>query len=321
MVLCPFVFLLRHYDVPSLRLDGSEVSSAHWVPLRALIASSSRTVRPCDVVDRTLNRGKPFRRWLCRAALGKMIFAAVRLVPSESVYDTLDYQHDTIRISGDYKTAAPDPAPDDSHANVPTDQPLLLWGITLGIIVDFFDLVPSSHEEGIRLWHYPTFSAPDVRFWLSILSRPFRQRKERELIRRRREDLKRPGHDVTLTAAVVQEGSDFAEISKPSQEQRPRPTSSPPSKSWSGIVGFMFDGYYDIVRRAIVVALIGRSALLAALIVWAWRRRKSRLSHDISRSTVIYGIYTYVWGYVLDIKYTEIKAKEGSIKLAQSLST
>ena len=272
MVLCPFIFLLRRYDVSALRLEGSEVSSAHWVSLRALIASSSRTARPCDVVDRTLNRGNPLRRWLCRAALGKMIFAAIRLVPSESVYDTLDYQHDTTRISRNDKTAAPD----DSHADVIADQPLILWGITLGIIVDLFDLVTSPDEgEELHLWHYPTFSAPDVRFWLSIFSRPFRRRKGRELVRRRGKDLNRPCHDVRL-AAALEDGSDLVELSKPSQEQRPRSTSSPTSKPWSGIVAFMLDGYYDIMRRAVVVAVFGRCALLAALIVWAWRRRKSR---------------------------------------------
>jgi hypothetical protein len=404
MVLCPFVFLVCRPDVPPLRLQGAEVSSAHWVPLRALLAPSLRTVQQCDVSDRLAKtRGRLARR-LLRLALGRMCFAAVRLLPAESTFDTFQAP-DFLRLN--YGTqplvqtaSARSPLPPETAADSRDDDawstngsvadrlrvflrrcaekvlgwlgvatydvdsanggtlglalgqaqalaqapppPLLLWGLTLGIVVDFAQLVAPQAAQG--LWSYPTFSAPDVHFWLVLLSCAFRRRKLREVaqvgggyssggIRRRGtgvegeasergevaeataggqeargEDAGRTtghGEDAGVNLAAlptvpiaVDEGLDavrpfFAhdplrEGKEPREGQRQSgrrlaSSASPPPReprrdemspaapseahtlptpeprfSNTSLVGVMLEGYYDIVRKAVVAAILAR---------------------------------------------------------------
>jgi hypothetical protein len=221
--------------------------------------------------------------------------------------------------------------------------PLLLWGLTLGIFVDFTQLVAPQAAQ--RLWSYPTFSAPDVHFWLVLLSRAFRRRKLREVaqaagdysgggIRRaagvegeagergkiaaataggreaRGEDARRAtgyGGDAGVNSAALpsvpiavdegldavrpffsqdplhegkepreegqrQEGRSLASSASAPPQREPRrgemspaarseehtlPTPEPRSSNTS-LVGVMLDGYYDIVRRAVVAAMLAR---------------------------------------------------------------
>jgi hypothetical protein len=35
-------------------------------------------------------------------------------------------------------------------------SPLLLWGLTLGILADFLDMLPP--HQAVQLWKYPTFT-------------------------------------------------------------------------------------------------------------------------------------------------------------------
>ncbi|KAI9884877.1 MAG: Phosphate metabolism transcription protein [Watsoniomyces obsoletus] len=299
MVLCPFVYLLRGHDPPPLQLQGSEVSSAHWVPLRALLSSSTRTIHQSDISDRLASKKNAVTRWIIRATLGKMIFAAIRLIPSQSVYDTFtpgllprdvtsskiiksesqDDQRKTVPMSGSLQTIKAIP-----------DQPLILWGITLGIVADFIDLLPSSHG-GLQVWYYPTFSAPDVRFWLAILSRRFRKQKEQQIMSRRMQESNEEGASTSNTLAVaVEEGLDAVRSIDVVQDpktgasqvinQRPRSASV---SSWSGLVGFMLHGYWDLVRRAVFVALLTRTllalaggGLAARWILWKWASRRRR---------------------------------------------
>lgn len=55
-----------------------------------------------------------------------------------------------------------------------TDRNLLQWGLTLGVLTDFLNLLPPHDAED--LWQYPTFTAPDVDVILSLLGSRTRRR-------------------------------------------------------------------------------------------------------------------------------------------------
>lgn len=304
MVLCPYVYLLTSPSPPALKLQPTEVGSCHWVSLRALLSPALRTVELQDVSNRLAKAEMGIRRWFLRAMLGKMVFAAVRLVPSQSVYCS--------SIPG----FIPEPAGDDVSSStafvkrrvanwwagsgssagsmlgvrrsisrsVPTAKPLLLWGLTLGIVADFLDLLPPF--DASRLWTYPTFTPWDVRFAVWALSYNLRKEKQKLVAR-----------GAHKAPAAVEEGLDPVAVRKPEPEERVGGDESekPGEAGISGLgvgryygrlgreqrgsrssaVGVMLEGYYDVVRRAVKVALVGRVAAMTLLVFILWTRLRS----------------------------------------------
>ncbi|KAI7215587.1 hypothetical protein KC333_g5367 [Hortaea werneckii] len=192
MVLCPYVFLLSTPHIPPLRLQPTEVAATHWVPLRSLQSPAQRTVAFEDVSSRLANQETGVKKWMLSLILGKMMFAAINLLPTESLHSAETPAPDTgvqlqdnrhiqepspFSISGLRKTFSqltnPDPNPPKQ------DSPLLLWGLTLGVISDFLDLIPP--HNALELWTYPTFSPLDVRFVVWLMTYRFKQRKRAEL--------------------------------------------------------------------------------------------------------------------------------------------
>ncbi|KAJ9665372.1 hypothetical protein H2201_004449 [Coniosporium apollinis] len=293
MVLCPYVYLLTTPSPPALRLQPTEVGSCHWVSLRALLSPTLRTFELQDVSNRLAKAEMGIRRWFLRAMLGKMIFAAVRLVPSQSVYCS--------SIPG----FIPEPPVDDvsstsafvgrrlanwwagagsssmlgvrrsMNMSVPTAKPLLLWGLTLGIMADFLDLLPPF--DASRLWTYPTFTPWDVRFAVWALSYNLRKEKQKLI-----------AQGAHKAPAAVEEGLDPVAVRTPEPgetvggEDREKPGEAGISGlgvgryygrlrreqrgSRSSAVGVMLEGYYDIVRRAVKVALVGRVSAMTLLL-------------------------------------------------------
>ena len=86
MVLCPYVFLLEQHKTPPLRLQPTEVASIHWVPLRCLLAPELRTFEYQDVSSRMAGQKQGFKRTFFRLLTGLMMFAALRLAPSETIH-------------------------------------------------------------------------------------------------------------------------------------------------------------------------------------------------------------------------------------------
>ncbi|GAB1740414.1 hypothetical protein NU219Hw_g5519t1 [Hortaea werneckii] len=192
MVLCPYVFLLTTPHIPPLRLQPTEVAATHWVPLRSLQSPTQRTVAFEDVSSRLANQETGVKKWMLSLILGKMMFAAINLLPTESLHSAETPAPDTgvqlqdnrhvqepppFSIPGLRKTffqlTNPDPNPPKQ------DSPLLLWGLTLGVISDFLDLIPP--HNALELWTYPTFSPLDVRFIVWLMTYRFKQRKRAEL--------------------------------------------------------------------------------------------------------------------------------------------
>lgn len=293
MVLCPFVFLLTDHNHPPLRLQPTEVGSTHWVPIRVLLSPSLRTFEYCDVSDRLARRWGSVVRTFLRVSLGRMAFAAVRLVPTESLYSSTGSENFPVLFQ------PPDERQHSSYLdNVTTwwqghprpppntaPRPILLWGLTLGIIADFLDLLPA--HDALRFWTYPTFTAPDLRLILWIMAYRFRRRKVREMKR---------GEENAYGTAAVEEGLDAVSAGQWTKNEVARPaevgigglgvgSSLDRSQhqhrsrlSRSSAVGNLLEGYFDIIQRAVVVAVVMRvavgSGLLLSLMIWHRRRTR-----------------------------------------------
>ena len=262
MVLCPFVYLIMRHDIPPLALQPSEIHSAHWVPLRALLSPSLRRTVRSDATERSNSRGLPGLNLLVRAVAGQMIFGAVKLKPTESLYcsslpsyipenntpNTL-----TGTISHKFSTAfLADEGPDE--------QPLLLWGLTLGIIADVLQLIDAKAAS--KLWSWPTFSPWDIRLTIWLLTSRFRSRKLQELTNRgeKLSDVQTGGMDSTTftTSAGTQRRSKTSEADAAALQ--------------------LLDGYSEPLRRAVLVALVLRLAVGGVLAAYLLRRhRTSRL--------------------------------------------
>lgn len=211
-------------------------------------------------------------------SLGRMLFSAIRLVPSQSIYCTSvpgfipeQTQEAGVTSLNSMKQTSVGWWHGNHLAPMAPGQPLLLWGLTLGIVSDFMDFLPP--HNAIRLWVYPSFTPWDVRFTLWALSYNFRKRMYREVASGHEAapaaDASTVGQSSTLVAPEERPGEvgigglgvgrHYGSIRK-GQECR------------SSAVGLMLEGYYDIVRRAVAVALVGRVSVAVAVGVAVWRR-------------------------------------------------
>ncbi|KAI9716572.1 MAG: hypothetical protein M1812_005303 [Candelaria pacifica] len=306
MILCPYIFLLTSHAIPPLKLQPSEVGSTHWVSLRALLSPSLRTYEHADVSDRLARQGDHLARFFLRLMLGQMRFAAIRLLPSESIYcssapaflpndsskTTLQTPSSNESILSKAKQALQTWWLSDHAGSANLDRPLLLWGLTLGILADFLDLLPQY--QALRFWSYPTFTPLDVRFWVWICSFTFRRRKLKELATREKDRLLIPppaveeGLDSIAVPKVAHDSSNTASRTDYGSTKNDQDTSCvrtyygsirPNQKpSRSSTVGVLLEGYWVVIRRAVVLALIAR-VVVGIVVVWRllrWYRRRGR---------------------------------------------
>ncbi|KAI9782239.1 MAG: hypothetical protein M1839_005353 [Geoglossum umbratile] len=231
MVLCSFIYVLTEHNIPPLRLQRSEVGSAHWVSLRALLSPSLRTYEYCDVSDRLANRGTDITRTFLRIIFGQMVCAAVKLMPSESLYSDipswLDLE-DSVTAGSPLINLLRQLCTTDHAGSANRDRPLLLWGLTLAILTDFLHLPPTYNA--LSLWTYPTLTPPDIQFMVWIMTYSFRGKKQLEF------------HQLQTTNPKL-------------AIQAPLPNEF---NFGNGVTGRLMDGYYNLFRRAVVVALLAR---------------------------------------------------------------
>ncbi|KAF2238402.1 hypothetical protein EV356DRAFT_507517 [Viridothelium virens] len=303
MVLCPYIFLITKHDIPPLRLQPTETGSAHWVPLRALLGPGQRTFELQDVSSRLAHQEVGIKKWFLRAMLGRMVFAAIRLVPSESTYCTSIEEFYPLEVDSRESRAPGIPSPipwiprliPRREQTYPPTKPLLLWGLTLGVLADFLELLPP--HNALRLWTYPTFTPWDVRFVVWALSYRFRKQKERELLAQSTPDMMWGDEQNEVEREVFSRAENGFKINphrkdipladqyKTTEEEAAEvgisgiPSgqnhASPVQRRNSGAVSLMLEGYYDIVRRAVAVALAGRCVGATALLFFLWHRRRS----------------------------------------------
>ncbi|KAG9681023.1 L-lactate dehydrogenase, partial [Aureobasidium melanogenum] len=166
MVLCPYVFLVTRHDLPPLRLQPTEVASTHWVSVRSLLDPGQRTVHTEDVSNRLANQETGIKKWALAGMLGKMEFSAIQLLPAESLYchesPTDDSNHHKITPPRNIIRRLLNLAQSPVLPPPPQHRPLILWGLTLGVVADFLDLLPP--HNALELWTYPTFTMPDITY-------------------------------------------------------------------------------------------------------------------------------------------------------------
>lgn len=272
MVLCPFMFLYTTAEVPPLKLQPTEVASTHWVPLRLLLSPSVRTYEYVDVSDRFARQGGFILKAVIRALLGKMRFSAIRLIPSESVFCSstaeffpIEEKHTAVkegltkRLYNWYLG--------DHAGSAERTRPLLLWGLTLGVLADFLDQLPP--HNAVKLWSYPTFTSWDTRFIIHLLTMGLKKRNQARL---------HGTHSGNQTAVdseteAAPSGDNPWFIGGLSNGIKCK-TGKNASKSYA--VGVMLDGYYDMARVGVWTAFTTRLFASVALILYIVRRNTRR---------------------------------------------
>ncbi|KAK0563520.1 hypothetical protein OC844_002182 [Tilletia horrida] len=144
MVLSPYVFLQTSPFSPLPDLQPSEVSSAHWIPLRLLYTPQPRWgLTSVDIASRLAPKS-PAVRWVLRALVGKMDFRCV-LLPNQPIATANQEgeleEHGNEAYPPGERYPAPPPANTTASqfligADAPTKAELRLWGLTLGMTLD-----------------------------------------------------------------------------------------------------------------------------------------------------------------------------------------
>ncbi|KAL2808170.1 hypothetical protein BJX63DRAFT_409977 [Aspergillus granulosus] len=275
MVLCPYVFLLTDCDTPILTLQPTEVASTHWVSLDVLLSPSSRTVEHVDMTQRLANTGGLMARLVSRSLMGYMQFSAIQLNPTETLQSSLNVKQSigsspTTTLLQRCKSLV-------CGAQRASNQspPLLLWGLTLGILADFLDMLPP--HTAVQLWNYPNFTSPDLRLIVNLLTYRVRKRNMHQV-----KFGARPGPNNTAidgeTAAlpVVAEKDDRNQvgIGGLGVGRYYGPSDRPDGSAYA--VGIMLRGYYQKIRLALYIFFAWRGALgsLAAFCVWKYIHRR-----------------------------------------------
>lgn len=133
MVLCPFVFLLMRDDIGPLMLQPTEVHSAHWVSLRALLSPYLSTYTSSDVSGLFGPLQGHLSRGLVQLFFGRVLIKAIDLVPTESVYcsSSVNFLPSQPPSIARYSQKSPR-WPSAAKAWQSPSQQLTLWGLTLG---------------------------------------------------------------------------------------------------------------------------------------------------------------------------------------------
>ena len=229
MVLCPFVFLNIRYDTPPLDPQPSEVESIHWVPLYSILDPNLRSRQSAEISDRVVPLQMPSVKSLLQALGGTLVFGAVRLKPSESKFSIL------WSTTGSDETNKA--ATNKSVCNVRAfQQPLLLWGLTLGMLADFLDILDAPMTS--KLWKWPTFQHWDLRFVCWLFTRTLRNTRTRRL--------------ATLSNNVGR-GQGVASIDASSYTIR-GPSGRIDDRA-NIAAGHLLDDYFEQMKRALTVAV------------------------------------------------------------------
>ncbi|RMZ91712.1 hypothetical protein DV736_g1039, partial [Chaetothyriales sp. CBS 134916] len=273
MVLCPFIFLLTSRTTPSLQPQPTEVASLHWVPLRALLSPSLRTLEYVDTSSRIGKRTGALLRVLLRITMGKMSFSAISLIPSESIYASRvpaflpDANQKAEAVSG--WAQMPYGVPQSSQS-LAFQQPILLWGLTLGVLADFLDMLPPYNA--VALWRYPTFTVPDLRFLVWLLTYRLRKNNAGDLSAGTwPKGVPWPGRRRRASNTAVDAVSQAVAINEQPTKMAENDTvgiNGLHKKSQSGqAVARLMNGYYDRLNLAIGIFLVYRTMLAAGLLV------------------------------------------------------
>ena len=227
--------------------------------------------------ERYARRGGFVARLTNRFMTGMMEFSAIKLVPTESLYCSLipgflpgDIQ--SLSIFQRWKSWCLS----DRATSSDKGRPLLLWGLTLGILADFLEMLPPHNT--VELWTYPTFTSPDLRLIVKMLTYGLRKRNILKV---------RAADSPYESGTESQAGTAFTEIDSNHDLNRVEISgmgvgrySGPPltdtENSTRHAVGIMLTGYYDRLWLSVYVCLAWRVALgaITSWYAWRWLRRR-----------------------------------------------
>ncbi|KAE8384412.1 NUDIX family hydrolase [Aspergillus alliaceus] len=281
MVLCPYVFLLTCSDSPTLRLQPTEVASTHWVSLNVLLSPSQRTVEYVDMSQRYAKTAGFITNLTSRYMLGLMEFSAVRLRPTESLHCNVSpgfVNQDSQASSSLLQRFKTWFFPNQTSSNI-QPRPLLLWGLTLDILADFLDMLPP--HTAVQLWEHPTFTSPDLRLIISILTYRLRKRNRLQVKSGSQPSNTTIDNQTVAVAATydaVHANQMHNEVSVEGlgvgryygssvNRELERETHA---------VGIMLKGYYARLRIAIQIFLAWRAAIGSLALIYAWRLLRHR---------------------------------------------
>lgn len=209
MILSSYVFLQLSPFSPVVNLQPTEVAAIQWVPLSRLFTPTPQWGSLYIDIARHTPRSTTVQ-WLLRMLIGKMRFRCIELPNAPTAVSWSDAQAFPLA----HKTGAPGPEAGDTYHLTDEDReylvnhtpPLQLWGLTLGMTLDFlshaatyqmelspkpsalrraWDSTPSawlltrshsplSHKSPSIKNVFPRFGYPDVNFWIWVFGWRYR---------------------------------------------------------------------------------------------------------------------------------------------------
>ena len=205
-------------------------------------------------------------RWIVRSMIGQLLFTARILVPTESYHSrsTSEFipQAVSSRISSSILTWQILKIKRWAQKGITPDPPLILWGLTYGILANFLGLMPT--DDPTVMWDWPTLSPWDIRFAVWAFNHHFRSQRMESLAQIR--DI-RVGENHPQTEMNGLDTETFI-ASGAYQEQK---------RTSMDTVNGMLDGYFDRLRKAMWTALavrFGIGSLIAGLVIRQWHKRR-----------------------------------------------
>lgn len=202
-----------------------------------------------------------------------MRFSATQLMPTESLWCSSSFlsspspPHPTANyviknlILGISEFTTTNPPP------LPQYPPLILWGLTLGMIADFLGPLSSGVPN---FWTWPTFSSWDYRLAVWLFTWAFRARKLREL---RTPDGGGRGNNNNHRGEISTQLSDLdgatfcaSTTSEKQAEAKDGAGEEGEQKKRTSVVGIMLDGYFDRAMLAAALVLFFRLGLITAFV-------------------------------------------------------
>jgi hypothetical protein len=219
-------------------------------------------------------------RWFLQVMLSKMMFAAIHLVPANSTYCATipDFVPNKDASTGP-RSILPEALMGPEARSKDRKPPLLLWGLTLGVVSDFLEHMPPYNA--LELWTYPTFTNWDARFVMWAMSYRFRKQKSLEM-------------STAVSSVSHTDFEDFPSVGSEAigslEEEKPGEVGIAGlgvGRGWGqsgrakmmargAAVNSMLEGYYPFVWRAVATALVGRVGIVALLSFLAWKKLKVR---------------------------------------------
>ena len=233
-----------------------------------MFSSTLRTYESCEISDRLTRPAGWAVGSLLSLMLGTMLYPAIRLIPSESLHcssapDFLPNEELPVPLYTYYSNISSKSILLPVPTRISTSQPLLLWGLTHGIVTDFLEFLPSYNR---RRWAWPTFSHLDLRFLLWLMTYRFRLQR-----------LHRFSVDQRSPLSIIEEG--FATRIEKTELRHESTPSLLRDRLYTVTTSQILDGYYDRVRKAVIIILVLRIGFGSAILFGLLKRLRRRASH------------------------------------------